>query len=181
MPTQDELLRRLIAGELGPWAGQGFVPGGITILRPDTMQWETILAVPGDADLTYSTLSAPVDTSSLLDPTDAETEMVNAFLDAGAPGGGGLAAGTGVGGLGRPAAAVVSAQSYQIADFVRTDLGEIRLTEGMSNGATGPLSPIRNGPARDAVDKDGNVWLPVVRFGGVDAERRGPSGPGGMA
>lgn len=180
MPTQDELIQMLISGQLGPWAGQGFVPGGITILRPDTGQWETILGVPGDADLMTSTLGDPVDISGLLDPTDAEQEMVNGFLDAGGGLGGTIAGSGGGGGAGHPVASVVTAQNYTIQDFTRTELGEIRLTEGQSNGANGPLSPIRAGTNATEVDKDGNLWLPRVRFGGVDAERRGPSGPGGM-
>lgn len=168
---QDELIRRLMLGELGPWAGQGFVEGGITILRPDTMQWETITFLPGDAKLTNSVLSPRVSASTTwLDPTDEEAELVDEFLNAGIQGletGVGLPAGAG----GHVMATVVPAQQYATADFVRTDLGMVRLTEGVSNGADGPLSPIRMGERRQEVDKDGNVWLPIVRFGGVDAER----------
>lgn len=173
--VQDQLIARLLAGELGPWGGQAFVgDDGIMILRPDTMQWETIRAMAGDATLTNSTLGNPVEMGSTLEWANED--------DIGLQTGMGMTTSVGgsQGGMGHAQAAVVSAQSYSYLDFVRTELGEIRLTEGQSNGATGPLSPIRNGQARDAVDKDGNVWLPVVRFGGVDAERRGPSGPGGM-
>lgn len=185
MPTQDELVQMLITGALGPWAGQGFVPGGITILRPDTMQWETILGDPGDADLMTSTLGSPVQASSTWsEPTVEEQALVDAFLgDAGVHG---LETGVGItttvgGSFGHPLLSSVSAANYTYLDFVNTTLGEIRVTEGLSNGSTGPLSPIRNGPNRDEVDKDGNVWLPVVRMNGVDAERRdGLRGPGGM-
>lgn len=182
---QDALLARLIAGDFGPWGGQSFVgTDAISILRPDTMQWETIRAMPGDAGLTESTLGDEQMMGSTLEWANSEDMTLSGYDPAGSStfvSGLTPTAGPGIGGgIGHPSASVVSAQNYSYLDFVRTDLGEIRLTEGLSNGSTGPLSPIRNGPNRDEVDKDGNLWLPVVRIGGVDAERRGPSGPGGM-
>lgn len=174
--TQDDLIARLMAGEFGPWAGQGFVPGGITILRPDTMQWETITAVAGDADLTESLLGPPANISTLLDPTQAEADAVEAWLNAqvedrvlGLPVTVGIA--SGLGGIPGFRAAAVPASQYTYQNFVTTELGEIRISEGTSNGISGPLSPIRMGERRQEVDKDGNKWLPVVRFGSVDAER----------
>lgn len=150
--TVEQLLERLLNGEFGEWAGQGFVPGGITILRPGTWQWETITVVPGSADLTESVLGDPVDASSLeLGPNVQGLEVP-------------LGLSTPMsGGFGRPSASAVSAQAYSNADFVRTELGQIRMTVGISNGATGPLSPIKMGSLQ-AVDKDGNLWFPVVRM-----------------
>jgi len=153
MQTVDDLLRRLLAGEFGPWAGQGFVPNGITILRPDTWQWETITIVPGSADLTESVLGDPVDASSLTPGPDVSGLEVPVGLSTPI-----------AGGFGRPAPSAVSAQSYSNADFVRTELGEVRLTIGTSNGVSGPLSPIKMGRGLQQVDKDGVKWLPVVRM-----------------
>lgn len=169
--TQDDLIARLMAGEFGPWAGQGFVPGGITILRPEGF-WETITAVPGDADLTESVQGPAVNMAGLLDPTDVELALVEEFLGVAVPG---LPVTVGlpssVGGGGHVMASVVPAGQYTYLDFVQTDLGQVRMSEGTSNGVSGPLSPIRMGERRMEVDKDGNKWLPVVRFGSVDAER----------
>lgn len=177
MPSQDELIKMLLAGALGPWAGQGFVPGGITILRPDTMQWETIVADAQDADLMHSTLGDPVDPSTTWEEATEEDKLLVEGLTTSM----GIAPTVGGGSFGHVMASVVPASQYVIADFVRTELGQIRLTEGISNGSSGPLSPIRNGAARNVVDKDGVPWLPVVRMNGVDAERRdGMRGPGGV-
>lgn len=162
--TQDDLIARLMAGEFGPWAGQGFVPGGITILRPEGF-WETMTAVAGDADLTEAVQGEPVNLASLLDPTQGEADQVEAFLGAGVPGlpiSMGIA--SGVGGGGNVMASVVPAAAYTYLDFVSTDLGQIRMTVGRSNGSTGPLSPIKIGQLT-SVDKDGNKWFPVVRMG----------------
>lgn len=168
MPTQDQLVQMLVLGQLGPWAGQGFVPGGITILRPDTMQWETIVADPEDADLMHSELSDPVDPSTTWSaPTAGEQAHIDAFLaDAGVHGiatGVGLAPSVGSG-FGHAMASAIPASQYTYVDFIRTTLGEIRLTLGTSNGVSGPLSPIKMGRGLQQVDKDGVKWLPVVRM-----------------
>lgn len=177
--TQDDLIARLMAGEFGPWAGQGFVPGGITILRPDTMQWETITAVPGDADLTQSTLGDEVAPGSTLEYAQGSELYAGGGFGyqqfgevQGLPVTGGIPSGAGGGHV---LASVVPAGVYTYVNFVETDLGEVRLTQGDSNGATGPLSPITMGTGLMAVDKDGNKWLPQVRF---DSWKDG-SGPGG--
>lgn len=163
--SQDDLIARLMAGEFGPWAGQGFVPGGITILRPDTGQWETITAVPGDADLTESVVGPPQNMASLLDPTNEEMDLVSEFLDAGVEGlPVTVGIPSGVGGGGGVLASVVPAGAYTYLNFVTTDLGEVRLTQGDSNGVSGPLSPILMGTGLTAVDKDGAKWLPEVRM-----------------
>lgn len=168
---QDELIARLLRGELGPWGGQGFVPGGITILRPDTMQWETIKYVPGSAELTESTLGDPVEMGSTVEWAN-EVDL-------------GLQVNLGLGssveassGMPKVMASVIPATSYTAVDLPRTELGEIRMTHGISNGATGPLSPIRMG-SQNAVDRDGNLWFPVVRMGGSgrSGDDRGGIGP----
>jgi hypothetical protein len=64
VPTQAELLASLQAGVYGPWAGQGFVPGGITYLDPSTWQWVTIVGQPGSADVEM-TVGDPVDPGEL--------------------------------------------------------------------------------------------------------------------
>lgn len=171
-PEQDALLARLAAGELGPWGAQGFIPGGITVMRPDG-QWENIYYTPGDANLTYSEQQGePVDVSGL----ELNEEYDGTFVT---PLGGALGSGTGAGGPGHVMASVISAESYGDADFVRTTLGEIRHTEGMSNGVSGPLSPVRMGEKRNVVDTNGVPWFPVVRFHGVDSERHGGGTGGG--
>jgi len=168
-PEQDALLARLARGELGPWGGQGFIPGGITVLRPEG-QWENIYYTPGDAATTYSEHSGdPVDVSGL--------EIAEGYDGTFTALGGHLGTSVGGGGPGHPLASVVAADSYGDGDFVRTSLGEVRMTEGLSNGASGPLSPVRMGMARTSVDRDGNLWFPVVRMGGIDAERKGGIGP----
>lgn len=170
-PEQEALLARLASGQLGPWGAQGFIPGGITIMRPDG-QWENIYYTPGDADLTTSVHEGePVDVSGL----ELDADYEGTFL---APLGGALGPAVGGGGPGHVMASVVSAESYGDLDFTRTELGMIRRTEGISNGATGPLSPIRMGEKRNVVDQDGNPWFPQVRFDGVDAERQGGTGGG---
>lgn len=181
MPTQEQLLQLLISGALGPWAGQGLTPNGITILRPDTMQWETITADAEDADLMHSVLSDPVQASSTWsDPTRSEQQMVDEYLQGMDPG---ITATSGVtssmpgGSFGHALASVVTASTYSNADFVRTELGDVRLNHGDSNGATGPLSPILLGSGLTAVDKDGNKWLPEVRFKDFGEGQ----GPGGVA
>lgn len=171
-PEQEALLARLANGELGPWGAQGFIPGGITIMRPDG-QWENIYYTPGDANLTYSEqVGEPVDVSGL----ELDESYEGTFLS---PLGGAIGTSTGAGGPGHVLASVIAADSYGDADFVRTSLGEIRHTEGSSNGVSGPLSPVRMGEKRNAVDRDGNPWFPVVRFHGVDAERSGGGTGGG--
>lgn len=182
---QDALLARLMAGDFGPWGGQAFVgTDAISILRPDTMQWETIRGTAGGADLTESVLGPTVQMGSTLEWANEDdmglsgygSDDQNVVLGLTPQVGSGMG-----GGIGHPQTSVVSASNYSYLDFVRTELGEIRLTEGISNGSTGPLSPIRNGPARDVVDANGVPWLPVVRMNGIDAERRdGARGPGGM-
>lgn len=167
MPTQAELLNMLLAGQLGPWAGQGFVPGGITILRPDTMQWETIVGDAGDAALMHSTLGDPVEAGSTLEPASPrDLELSGYVAEGGVPAGlpttGGQAPGV-PGGIPHVLFSVVPASSYTVEDFTRTALGAVRITEGQGN-ATGPLSPIRIGSGLDEVDQDGNLWLPRVRF-----------------
>lgn len=163
---QDALLARLIAGDFGPWAGQGFVgTDAIQILRPDTMQWETIRAVAGGADLTESTLGHEVQMGSTLEWANEEDTAASGYASGNQVLGIPPSAGPGMGGgIGHPQANVVSAANYGYLDFVRTELGEIRLTIGTSNGATGPLSPIKMGRGLQQVDKDGNKWLPVVRM-----------------
>lgn len=160
MPTQDELLAALARGDYGPWAGQGFVPGGITYLDPNTWQWVTIVGTPGSADVEM-TVGDPVDASSLEEGPDVQGLPISA----------GVTPSVGGGSFGHLNASAVPATSYAIADFTRTSLGEIRMTEGISNGHDGPLSPVRMGENRQSVDRDGNLWLPVVRMGGIDAER----------
>lgn len=180
MPSVDELIRMLVAGQLGPWAGQGFVPGGITILRPDTMQWETIVGDPGDAALMHSELGDPVEAGSSLEPASPRDMELSGYVETGGiPQG--LPITTGVtGGVQGAAphvlASVIPASAYVIADFTRTALGAIRMSEGLSNGVSGPLSPIRIGNDQ-AVDKDGVPWLPVVRIGGIDSRGEGGIGP----
>lgn len=180
MPTQDELIRLLTLGALGPWAGQGFVPGGITILRPDTMQWETIVADPGDAALMHSTLGDPVEPGSTLEPASPRDMELSGYepqgaLPLGLPVTSGVTAGVS-GGVPHVMASVIPASSYTIADFTRTGLGTVRMSEGLSNGASGPLSPIRMG-LDTAVDTDGNLWFPKVRMGGIDSRGEGGIGP----
>lgn len=165
----------LTLGQLGPWGGQGFVPGGITILRPETMQWETILATPGDADLMTSTLSEEVEPGSTLEYAQG-SELYPPFgfgvpglpINVGIP--------TDVGGSvgGHLMLSVVPASQYTWQHFSTTTLGEVRHTIGLSNGATGPLSPIVIGK-QNAVDRDGNRWLPVVRIAN-DNNRSGGGG-----
>lgn len=182
MPTQAELVQMLMSGLLGPWAGQGFVPNGITILRPDTMQWETIVGDPGDAALMHSELGDPVEAGSSLEPASPRDMELSGYepqgaLPLGLPVTSGVTGGlSGGGGVPHVQASVIPASSYQIADFVRTSLGTVRMTEGLSNGATGPLSPIRIG-LDTAVDVDGNLWFPKVRMGGIDARGEGGIGP----
>lgn len=175
--VQDALLARLIAGDFGPWGGQSFVgTDAISILRPDTMQWETIRAVAGDADLTEATLGHEVGMGSTLEWA-SEDDMDASGYGTGNQTVTGITptAGPGMGGIGHPSTAVVSALTYADADFVRTELGMVRQTEGLSNGVSGPISPIRFGEKRNVVDRDGNPWFPQVRFDGVDEERSGTS------
>lgn len=164
-PQQEALLARLARGELGPWGAQGFIPGGITVMRPDG-QWENIYYTPGDADVTTAEhVGSPVDVSGLEIAEDYDGTFTAL--------GGAIGTAVGAGGPGHPLASVVSAQSYGDADFPNTTLGEIRLTIGTSNGATGPLSPIKMGRGLQQVDPDGNKWLPVVR---MQNERQGGGG-----
>lgn len=166
---QDELLRRLASGEFGEWAGQGFVDGGITILRPGTWQWETITFVPGSAELMSSELSDPVDPGRLeFDPTfelglPVDLGLENVVQPPAMP---------------KVFASVIPAVQYSQDDLPRTVLGEVRMTHGVSNGVSGPLSPIRMG-SQNVVDRDGNLWFPVVRMGGSGrmSTDRGGIGP----